>query len=209
MNQTVQITTPIGTLMWPWLTAPDTRFNPEGTYSTKIVIAAGEAADALEAKMLQFKAEAVTFHTKEAGGKKVKVRVENPFERDEHNNLVLSPKLKANVTTKSGKSWTQRPALFDSKGQKVSGEIRIGSGTRAKLALELGHFNQPGIGGVGISLRLRGVQLIEIRESAPTRAEDFGFGAEEIGFVAETFDNFEDDAPKQSVGGPSKKATDF
>jgi len=209
VNQTMQITTPIGTLMWPWLTTPDTRFNPEGTYSTKIVIEAGEAADALESRLLQFKAEAVTFHTKEAGGKKVKIRSENPWERDENNNLVLSPKLKANVTTKSGKSWTQRVALFDSKGRKVDGEIRIGSGTRAKLALEVGHYNQAGIGGVGLSLRLRGAQLIEIRESAPTRAEDFGFGAEETGFVAETFDSFEDDAPKQAAGGPSKKATDF
>jgi hypothetical protein len=62
--------------------------------------------------------------------------------------------------------------------------------------------------GAGISLRLRGVQIIELREPSGGRAEDFGFGAEATGYVAESFDNFEDDAKPVSKAEP-KRAQDF
>jgi hypothetical protein len=77
------------------------------------------------------------------------------------------------------------------------------------VALEIAPYNVPATG-AGISLRLRGVQIIELREPSGGRAEDFGFGAEETGFVQESFDNFEDD-PKPVRAGTDKKvkAQDF
>ena len=202
------VTSPVGTLQYPSLIEPDTRFNPEGLYKTNIVIPAGEAADDFEEILASAKKSALDNMMKESGGKKVKVAASEPFERDESGNLVIKTKLPARVETKSGKSWTQRPALFDSRGQKLPTDgIRIGSGTRARVALEIAPYNVPATG-AGISLRLRGVQIIELREPAAGRAEDFGFGAEETGFVAETFDNFEDDL-KPVAKGDKKKATDF
>lgn len=186
-------TTPAGSLQYPALIEPDTRFNPDGLFKTNIVIPAGEAADQFEELLENAKNLAIQFFQKESGGKKVKINASEPWERDESGNLVVKTKLPARVETKSGKSWTQRPALFDSKGQKIPTEgLRIGSGTRARVAVEIAPYNVPATG-AGISLRLRGVQIIELREPSGGRAEDFGFGAEETGFVAETFDNFEED----------------
>lgn len=205
------VTTPVGTLQYPSLIEADTRFNPEGLFKTNIVIPAGESADDIEGTLEEARKAAIETFTKESGGRKVKVNSSVPFERDEQGNLVIKAKLAANVETKSGKSWQQRPALFDSKGQKLQVDgLRIGSGTRARLALEIAPYNVPSTG-AGISLRLRGVQIIELREPAGGRAEDFGFGAEETGFVAETFDNFEEDkveALKPSASA-KKKAQDF
>jgi hypothetical protein len=204
------VTTPVGTLQYPALIEPDTRFNPDGLFKTNIVIPAGDSADEFEEALTAAKKSAIDLFAKESGGKKVKIAAAAPFERDENNNLVVKAKLPARVETKSGKSWTQRPALFDSRGQKIpTDNLRIGSGTRARVALEIAPYNVPATG-AGISLRLRGVQIIELREPSGGRAEDFGFGAEEIGFVQESFDNFEDD-PKPIRAGTDKKvkAQDF
>ena len=38
-------TTPIGTTMYPWLTQPDTQFNPEGTYHTKLIVPGDKAQE--------------------------------------------------------------------------------------------------------------------------------------------------------------------
>jgi hypothetical protein len=202
------VTTPLGTLQYPALIDADTRFNPEGMFKTNIVIPAGDAADKFEEILENARLAAIEEEKAKSGGKKVKPSTSAPFERDEGNNLVVKAKLTARVETKAGKSWTQRPALFDSKGQKLATEgLRIGSGTRARVALEIAPYNVPATG-AGISLRLRGVQIVELREPGANRAEDFGFGAEETGYVAETFDNFEDDA-KPVNKADSKRAQDF
>lgn len=205
-----QVTTPAGTLLYPTLIEPNTRFVASGVFETRIVIPAGEAADDLEETLTNARSSWLSECAKTSGGKKVKVNEAVPCTRDDDNNLVVKAKLPFQVNTKSGKSWQQKPALFDAKGQKVdTTNLRIGSGTRARLAVEISTYNNPATG-AGISLRLRGVQLIEIVEPKGNSAGDFGFGAED-GFVAETFDNFEDDAKpvKVAAGGKKVKAQDF
>lgn len=202
------VTTPVGTLQYPSLIEADTRFNPEGMFKTNIVIPAGDAADKFEEVLENARLSAIEDEKAKSGGKKIKVNTSVPFERDDSNNLVVKAKLPARVETKTGKSWQQRPALFDSKGQKlVTDGMRVGSGTRARVSIEIAPYNVPATG-AGISLRLRGVQIIELREPSGGRAEDFGFGAEETGYVAETFDNFEDDA-KPVNKADAKRAQDF
>lgn len=205
-----QVTTPAGILQYPALIEPDTRFDTSGVFKTNIVIPAGEGADDLEETLTNARTAWLASCAKESGGKKVKVNEALPCSRDDENNLVVKAKLPFQVNTKSGKSWQQKPALFDAKGQKVdTTNLRIGSGTRARLALEISTYNQPATG-AGISLRLRGVQLIEVVEPKGSSAGDFGFGSEE-GFVSETFDNFEDDPKpvKAAAGGKKVKAQDF
>jgi hypothetical protein len=75
-----------------------------------------------------------------------------------------------------------------------------------RLSLEVTPFNSPAIGGCGVSARLRGAQVIDVREPRATSASDFGFGAEESGFVTETFDNFEDDVKPAAKATPAAKA---
>jgi hypothetical protein len=202
----IKITTPIGTAKYPWITEPDTKFNPDGEYRVELIMESGDDTAALFDKLNSYRDASVAEYKKAAGGKAVKVTTHFPMMTLEDGTISIKAKLKSKVTTKTGRSWDQRPALFDARGAAITNDIRIGSGSRMRLSIEVSAFNAPAIGGVGISLRLRGVQVIEVREPRATSASDFGFGAEETGFVTETFDSFEDDAPKPTKPTASKKA---
>jgi len=203
---TIKITTPIGTAKYPYLMEPDTKFHAEGEYRVELVLDQGEAAEELFSRVTAFRDMAASEAKKLSGGKAVKIAPTFPLVRNEDGTISVKAKMKAKVTTKSGRSWEQRPVLFDAKGTPIKSEVRIGSGSRLRLSLEIAAFNAPGIGGFGVSARLRGVQVIEVREPRATSATDFGFGAEETGFVTETFDNFEDD---NKVSKPGTNKADF
>jgi hypothetical protein len=199
-----KITTPIGTAKYPWLNDPDTRFNPDGEYRVELVVSAEDGAP-LRESMISMRDKAMAEYKKAGGGKGVKACAAFPVVENEDGTFSIKAKLKAKVATKSGRSWEQRPILFDSRGTPIKGDVRIGSGSRLRLSVEAAPFNAPAIG-VGLTLRLRGVQVIEVREPRSNSATDFGFGAEETGFVSETFDNFEDDSAKK---GAADKKVDF
>jgi len=202
----LKITTPVGIAKWPYLVEPDTKFNADGEYRVELVLPAGEDAEELFAKVSAFRDKAAVEYKKLGGGKAVKIAPSFPLVRNDDGTISVKAKLKAKVTSKAGRSWEQRPAMFDSKGVPINSEIRVGSGSRIRLSLELAPFNSPAIGGCGVSARLRGVQVIEIKEPRATSATDFGFGAEEAGFVAESFDNFEDDVKAAPKGAAPSKA---
>jgi hypothetical protein len=202
----LKVTTPIGTAKYPHLTSPDTKFNADGEYRIELVLEAGEAAEELWSQASAFRDKAVSEYKKLSGGKAVKVSQHFPITRNEDGTLSVKAKMKAKISTKSGRTWDQRPALFDAKGTPVKSEIRIGSGSSLRLSIELHPFNQPAIGGAGLSARLRGVQIISVREPNSNSASDFGFGAEETGFVVETFDGFEEDSEKAK---PTSGKVDF
>jgi len=197
----MKITTPIGTAKWPYLLEPDTKFHADGEYRVELVLEPGDEAEDLFAKITAFRDKAAAEFKKLSGGKGVKIAPSFPLVRNEDGTVSVKAKMKAKITSKSGRSWEQRPAIFDAKGTPIKNEIRIGSGSRLRLSIELAPFNSPAIGGCGVSARLRGAQVIEIREPKATSASDFGFGAEESGFVTETFDNFEDDAKPSKPQG--------
>lgn len=203
-NTAIKITTPVGSAKYPYLIEPDTKFHADGEYRVELVLDSGEAADELFDQVTAFRDKAAAEAKKLSGGKNFRIAPHFPLVRNEDGTLSVKAKLKAKVTSKSGRSWEQRPALFDAKGNPIKSDIRIGSGSRLRLSIELSTFNQPGIGGFGVSARLRGVQVIEVREPRATSASDFGFGAEEAGFVTETFDNFEDDAKPVAKSGSNK-----
>lgn len=190
----LKITTPIGSARYPHLTTPDTKFNVDGEYRVELILPAGTESDEFEEICSAYRDKCVAEYRKLGGGKALKVSAHFPMTRNEDGTLSIKAKMKAKVTTKTGRSWEQRPMMFDTKGTPVTGDLRIGSGSRMRLSLEMTPFNSPAIGGAGLSARLRGVQLIEIRESAGQTATDFGFGAAETGYVTETFSDFEDDA---------------
>jgi hypothetical protein len=202
----LKITTPVGTAKWPYLVEPDTKFNADGEYRVELVLDAGEEAEDLFAKVAAFRDKAAAEVKKASGGKAVKIAPSFPVVRNEDGTISVKAKLKAKVSSKAGRSWEQRPAIFDAKGNPIKTEIRIGSGSRLRLSLEVAPFNSPAIGGCGVSARLRGAQVIEIREPRATSASDFGFGAEDSGFVTESFDNFEDDVKPAGKAAPAAKA---
>lgn len=174
--------TPIGVAKYPYLAKPDTKFNPDGDYKVNLEIDAEVAGEVIAFLDEQF-AASVEKAKKENPGKKIKAG-EAPYTVDEDSGKVtLRFKLKAKVSPKEGDPFTQKPAMFDAKGKPLVGEVKVGGGSKLKVAYEVIPF-YTSLVGAGLSLRLRAVQVIELVEfGGGAGAGDYGFGEEE-GYAA-------------------------
>lgn len=175
--------TPAGTAQYPYLTKPDTKFNPDGEYKISLEIPAADAVKTVEFLDEQHEAS-IAKAKKENTGKKIK-EGDVPYSVNEETGAVtVRFKLKAKVTPKSGDAFEQRPAIFDAKGKPLGAEVSVGGGSKVKVAYELIPY-YTAIAGAGISLRLKAVQIIDLKEySGGAGAEAYGFG-EEDGYEAE------------------------
>lgn len=175
-------TTPAGIAQYPYLTKPDTKFNPDGEYKISLEIPGAAAQDIVTFLDEQF-AASVAKAKKENAGKKIK-EGDVPYSVDEDSGKVtVRFKLKAKVTPKQGDPFEQRPAIFDAKGKPLM-DAKIGGGSKVKVAYELVPY-YTAIAGAGVSLRLKAVQVIDLVEfSGGASADAYGFGEEE-GYEAE------------------------
>lgn len=194
MKSMQRITIGPGVAVWPKLREPDTRFDPLGVYSCKLRLTKAQG----EALVKQLKAilkDAYTGFLKETGKKQLKVS-DLPVQPDpdDENSYIVSTKLKAKVESRSGSSWEQRPAVFDAKGVPIRDDAipNIGGGSKLKLACDVATWHVPSTG-VGLSLRLKGCQVLELVEfgSGEVSANAMGFDSEESGWISggESFDS--------------------
>lgn len=176
-------TTPAGIAQYPYLTKPDTKFNPDGEYKISVEIPGAAAQDIATFLDEQF-AASVAKAKKENPGKKIK-EGDVPYSvNDDTGKVTVRFKLKAKVTPKQGDPFEQRPALFDAKGKPIGADAKIGGGSKVKVAYELVPY-YTAIAGAGVSLRLKAVQVIDLVEfSGGASSEAYGFGEEE-GYEAE------------------------
>lgn len=189
---------PKGIASYPYLTKPDTKFNTEGEYKVSLLVSGGDASKAIDFLTEQHKA-AVSKAKKENAGKRVK-ESELPFIENDDGTVTFKFKMKAKVTPKKGDTFEQKPALFDAKGKPLTGETKIGGGSVVKVCYEVVPY-YTAIAGAGVSLRLKAVQIIELKEySGGGNAESYGFGEEE-GFEASEEDTQPFAADEPPAGG--------
>lgn len=189
---------PKGTASYPHLTKPDTKFNPDGEYKVSLIVAGDAARKAIDFLTEQHEA-AVAKAKKENAGKRVK-ESELPFIEHDDGTVTFKFKLKAKVTPKKGDPFEQKPALFDAKGKPLTGYPKVGGGSIIKVSYEVVPY-YTAIAGAGVSLRLKAVQIIELKEySGGGNAESYGFGEEE-GFEASEEDTPPFDADEPPAGG--------
>jgi hypothetical protein len=182
------ITTAIGTAQYPWVNTPSTKFVPEGEYSCNIILTKqeGEAIIKKVEPILEKKQK----EQAEESGKKVKT-YELPIQL-EGDTYVLKSKLKpVNGKRKDGSDYTRSLGLFDSKGNPWDREVIIRGGSKVRLNVRPKTWFSP-LMGVGVSLELLAVQVIELAdgELSSQAAESFGFTEVEGGYVngGETLD---------------------
>jgi len=182
------ITTAIGTAQYPWVNTPSTKFVPEGEYSCNIILTKqeGEAIIKKVEPILEKKQK----EQAEESGKKVKT-YELPIQL-EGDTYVLKAKLKpVNGKRKDGSDYTRSLGLFDSKGNPWDREVIIRGGSKVRLNVRPKTWFSPLLG-VGVSLELLAVQVIELAdgELSSQAAESFGFTEVEGGYVngGETLD---------------------
>ena len=169
--------TPIGTAVYPHLSSPDTKFDENGVYQLQLSLTEEEASGLAEA-LTSRHASAYAKHLEETGKPKLK-KADLPWTEEfddsgkETGNILFRFKMKA----KTAKGIELRPTLVDAKLAPVT--EMIGSGSKCKVAYDVHDWFVPALG-VGISLRLKGVQVIELIEYSGGRsAKGCGFGEEE------------------------------
>lgn len=189
--------TPRGVFVYPCLTKPDTKYNPEGVYSVKLRLPAevaqplvDEVVAAIDAKVEEVKA---------SGKVKGRIkRVDPSYVVDEETgDVTFNFKMKASGKRKDGTTFTQKPTLKKHDLTDVGPDVRIWGGSEGKVAFEMVPFYTGGLG-AGVSLRLKGVQVLKL----VTGGGDCGFTAEE----GEDFDS--DNSGDSSEFSPEESNTE-
>ncbi len=205
----VKLNTPVGIGQYAYLEQPDFEYNSAGDWKVKVFYDPSEddvqkmcvvMDELLEKAMVYFTDQAKTTKDK----KKIRPSENTPYynETDDEDEptgrIYINPKSIASGTTAEGEDWKRHMPIFDAQGAKVTEKLNIGSGTKMKVALLLrAYYNKQS--GVGVSLRLIAVQIIDLKQfgGGIQTAEDAGFDKVEGGFSAETFENpTEPEAPE-------------
>ena len=92
-------------------------------------------------------------------------------------------KLKAKVNRHDGTSFSQKPIVVDAKRQPLNPDIAVGNGSDVKVAFEPRPYVMNSTKQVGVSLRMKGVQVINLVEYGNSVSTMFD---EEDGYVVES-----------------------
>lgn len=219
-----KVLTLTGIAKFPYLNAPDTKFNADGEYRVRLILSddanqqpgstKGQSIKAMleeaATKIFEETKAALTeaFNT-EKGDKKAKAKkaldslklADLPIkpvydeEGNETGDIELSFKMKAQrKDKKTEKTVKMAPKLFDAKGHAFPSATAIWGGTKMKVAAQIVPFYTAAVG-AGASLRLSAVQIIELNTSGGGNAGSFGFGEED------GYEVMESDEP--ATDGPS------
>ena len=184
-----RFTTPAGIAAYPRLLGkPDTKFDEDGVWSVKVKFADMKTAQPVIDRINAAVEEAVAlakaddkFLAKLKSKKKklADAQLDLPYTEDEETGEVtVGFKMKASGISKKDKQpWSMRPAVFDAAGKPVDPETKVGSGSKVKVAYEVGPFLTPL--GYGVSMRLCAVQILDLVEWGQGDASSYGFEVED------------------------------
>ena len=201
------LTSPKGIAGFIYVNKPDTKFKEEGEYRVPLLLPA-KSAEAkqlmkeIDAAMASSLAQAKKDNPKKA--RSIEACEDKPYkpELDENDkrtgNIVFTFKMKASGTSRrTGKDFTMRPALFDAFGKAIDPEkIKIGKGSTIRVSYEFFEFWTAKLG-AGVSLRLAGVQVIELVEYTGADASAHGFEEEEGFDMSEALTDSDDDEEEE------------
>lgn len=207
----VKLNTPIGVGQYLYLEQPDFEYNSAGDWKVKLFLdPTKDEVKTMMAEMDELLEKAMVYFTDKAETPKKKKLVRPSdntpyyFETDDDDEptgrIFLNPKSIASGTTSEGETWKRQMPIFDAAGVRVTEKLNAGSGTTMRVSLLLrAYFNVQS--GVGVSLRLTAVQIIDLKQfgGGVRTAEDAGFGKVEGGFSADSFESpTEPDAPTEA-----------
>ena len=176
-----------GKALWAKVFEPDTKFDANGIYSVNVLIPEAEAVELceyLDGVVQQRYAEEVKAKPKLKNGLSTKTPYEPEYDQngDPTGNIEFKLKLKAKVQARDGSTYNQKPIVVDAKRNPMPNDnTNVGNGSLIKVAYEPIPYMMASTKQVGVSLRLKGVQILELVE--------YGNGAsmfdEEDGYVSE------------------------
>jgi hypothetical protein len=207
-----RLITPKGVAVYPRLTTPDTKFNPEGVYSIRLRMSEEDAAEMmadLDARAQAAFDKAVadnggkTF--KLVKGKKVELEKNDPYVRvlDEDGEnftgeIEFSFSMKATFTDKDKKVHKRKPGLADGKGKELKKAPNIYGGSIVKVNYTPSAYQINTA--AGVKLYLNAVQILSLVSGG---GGNMGFGAEDDADYS-----YEEDADSEDFGSDDAGSTD-
>lgn len=175
-------TTVKGKAFWTYAFTPDTKFDSDGVYTTKFRLG-GEAAVGFQKEVDKLMDAAFGKAKEDNPAKKIK-KANAPYSEvtdddgNETGELEFVFKQKATIPTKNG-PMNMKVAVFDAKGRPITDPVEIGNGSTVKVAYEPNLWFVPSTG-AGVTLRFKGLQVIDLKARASgDNADGFGFGEED------------------------------
>lgn len=220
-----EIITPVGISAFNYLETPDFEFNKNGDYKTRLFFdpkAEGVSAmtdvmdDLLERALPYFLDQATTVKAKKAVilSENTPYYVETDDEDKPTGRIYINAKSIASGITSEGEKWKRQVAMYDANGVRIAKgtKLNVGNGTTMSLSLTLrAYFNKQS--GVGLSLRLEAVQIIDLVQygAGNKTAEQIGFGKVEGGFSADQMPvaEVEVEEPEVEVEAPEEGSPDY
>jgi acyl-CoA-binding protein len=154
----------------------DTKFNPEGQFKVTLVWENGDATDfcSLIDESHKKSIEQAKLQNK---GKSIKT-ANVPYKLNEDKKVEATFKLNAvGKSSKTGNTWTQKPAIFDAKGNPMELKETIWGGTKGKISFQIVPYYTAMIG-AGVSLRLKACQVLDL-VTGQVGGDSFGFSEED------------------------------
>lgn len=172
---------PAGEAVFPWITKADTEHDANGVFKTDLSVPFEEAQDFIatlekarddfiatlplnKQKSLTPRPVYMEEYTRpeypENATKEEKAEIRATWEGEPTGNVLFRFKLKNNVTTKNGESFTQAPVVVDDEtGEDIEGAVYGGSIIRIKG--QVVPYTNDAAGVAGVTLRMRAVFVIE------------------------------------------------
>lgn len=171
------VVTPAGEAVFPWLNEPDTRYKQEGEYHVNLSIPEKQAqplVERLEGILNTFISSELTAAQRRAlvpqkvfseeytrPPKDASDKVKAEWEGEPTGNLLFKFKMKAIVTPKNKPPFEQKPVIvFAEDGSAV--EEPVYSGSTIRIKGQVVPYVNAAAGAVGVSLRLKSVQVIDL-----------------------------------------------
>ena len=189
-------TSPQGLAIWPKLSKPETKFDPNGVFELQLRLE-GETASLFRAELEEILDE---WH-KEKGRQMGKSLKKHPLsikryvtpEGEETDSWDFKFKLKALAGT-PGNQWEQKPVIYDVKGNVIPPqEISVGSGSKVRVGYAPIPWFSPALG-CGITLQLKCVVIDDLVEFGGSTFDSFGFEKSEGGYTYTS--NTEESSPQ-------------
>lgn len=174
-------TTSVGIARYPHLSEPDTKFDEDGVYTTQLILDVDDVEE-LEGLIETAKNELADEIRSQKPNTKFKDGASPITDHDEDaTKRIVKFKLKAKGG-KGSETWDQKPAIFDAKAKPFTGSENIGGGSKIKVSCEIVPYHTA-LAGLGVSLRLKAVQVIDLVEFTGKTGDASAHGfSEEEGF---------------------------
>lgn len=193
--------TPLGVLKFPWIQTPSTKFNPDGTYQTSLLLTEEQAAPLIE-KLNALTDEWFNTTYNEAKKKdKEKITKKYPYAEEVYEDedeeevatglIEFKFKQNAQVTSKkTGKVHEFHVGVFDKFNKPIPNEKVVYGGSTAIINFSPRPYYMPSTGDCGITLQLNAVQVHSFGVGGSS-ASTYGFEASEDDPTDEAFNSVE------------------